>query len=294
MHPFVYYEKIQHGTRELPAEYYYVNKHHPRYVMSAHWHTEWELIRIKEGYFNILLDEEEICAKEGDILLLRDSMLHSGMPTDCIYECFVFDLHGLFQGSEVIKQQLRPVYRLDVLTQVYFPAGTQKAITDIADALLDACARRLTPDSSKGALELSILGYLCCLFSYILQHRLYIPLPTETQQKTYRIGQIKAVLKHIEQNYGTGITLDGLSEIAGMNPNYFCRVFQAVTQQTPMDYVIHYRIEQAAVMLANTALSIVDVAMECGFNDHSYFTKFFKRIKGVTPREYRKSHAQYS
>ena len=68
MHPFVYYEKIQHGTRELPAEYYYVDKHHPRYVMSAHWHTEWELIRIKEGYFNILLDEEEICAKEGDIL----------------------------------------------------------------------------------------------------------------------------------------------------------------------------------------------------------------------------------
>lgn len=293
MHPFVYYEKKQHGTREFPAEYYYVDCHHPRYVMSAHWHTEWELIRIKQGTFTIFVDEKEISAKAGDVILLRDSMLHSGMPTDCIYECFVFDLHGLFRTSEIIKQHIRPAYRLDILTQVYYPADGSSNVVALADTLLNACAKRAGTPQDKGLWELSILGCLCNLFSCILQNRMYISAPTESLQKSYRIGQIKAVLKYIEQNYGANITLNTLSDIAGMNPNYFCRVFQDVTQQTPMDYVIFYRIEQSAVLLATTSLSIVNIALECGFNDHSYFTKLFKRIKGVTPRAYRKSHVPF-
>lgn len=290
MHPFVYYEKKQHGTDEFPAEYYYVDSHHPRYIMSAHWHTEWELIRIKSGTFQIFADDEEILAKAGDVILLRDSMLHHGTPNDCIYECFVFDLHGLFRTNEFVKQHIRPVYRMEFLTNVYYPADCYNAVTQFADALLETCSRGSDSKADRGLLQLSVIGYLCNLFSYILQNKLYIPAPVESLQKTYRIGQLKAVLKHIEQNYGSNITLNSLAAIAGMNPNYFCRVFQDITQKTPMDYVIYYRVEQATVMLSNTVLSITDIAIACGFFDHSYFSKIFKRIKGVTPRAYRKSH----
>lgn len=292
MHPLVYYERKQHGTREFPAEYYYVDSHHPRYVMSAHWHTEWELIRIKSGSFTFFIDETEIEAHGGDVILLRDGMLHSGTPSDCVYECFVFDLRGLFRTAEIVKQHLRPVYRMELLTQVYFPADGSNAVGFFADALLESCARGNDPAADRGLLELSVLGCLCNLFSHILQNRLYVPAPVEPPQKSYRIGQIKAVLKHIEQNYSSNITLNSLANIAGMNPNYFCRVFQSITKQTPMDYVIYYRVEQAAMMLATTSLSITDIAMASGFNDHSYFTKIFKRIKNVTPRAYRKSHLQ--
>ena len=292
MHPFVYYEKKQHGTREFPAEYYYVDDHHPRYVMSAHWHTEWELIRIKSGAFTLFADEKEIHASAGDVILLRESMLHSGIPTDCIYECFVFDLHGLFRTAEIVKQHLRPVYRMDLLTQVYYPSGENHVVSLITDALMNSCAKGTDPTADKGLLELAVLGCLCNLFSYILQNNLYTTAPVESLQNSYRINQIKAVLKHIEQNYGSNITLNSLADIAGMNPNYFCKIFQDVTQQTPMDYVIYYRVEQAAMMMATTSLSITDIAMNSGFNDHSYFTKIFKRIKNVTPRAYRKSHIQ--
>ena len=291
MHPFTYYEKRQHGTREFPAEYYYVDSRHPRYIMSAHWHTEWELIRIKSGNFTLLVDEIEILAKAGDVILLRDSMLHSGIPHECIYECFVFDLHGLFRTTEIVKQHLRTVYNLDILTQVYFPCDSCNVISLFVNALMDNCAKREDSKADKGLLELSVLGYLCNLFSYILQNRMYKTVPLESAHKSYRIDQIKAVLKYIEQNYGTNITLNDLAGIANMNPNYFCRVFQNVTQQTPMEYVIYYRVEQAAMMLVTTELSITAIAFASGFNDHSYFTKVFKSIKGVTPRVYRKGHA---
>lgn len=290
MHPFVYYEKKQHGTRAFPAEYYYVDRHHPRYIMSAHWHTEWELIRIVSGSFTIFVDQTEMEAQAGDVLLLRDSMLHSGMPHDCIYECFVFDLHGLFRSEEIVKQHLRPVYRMDLLTQVYYPADSHHDVSLIVNAIMQSCAKCAGPNPDKGLLELSVLGYLCNLFSYILQNKLYESAPIESAQKSCRINQIKAVLKHIEQNYGNNITLNLLADIAGVNPNYFCKLFQGVTQQTPMDYVMHYRIRQASVLLSTSSLSITDIAMMCGFNDHSYFTKIFKRITNSTPSAYRKLH----
>ena len=178
---------------------------------------------------------------------------------------------------------------MDLLTQVYFPASESSAVGLFTGALMESCAKGASPASDKGLLELSVLGYLCNLFSYILQNKLYIPAPVESLQKSYRINQIKAVLKHIEQNYGSNITLNSLADIAGMNANYFCKVFQDVTQQTPMDYVIFYRIEQSAVLLATTSLSIVNIALECGFNDHSYFTKLFKKYKGMTPAKYREA-----
>ena len=72
-----------------------------------------------------------------------------------------------------------------------------------------------------------------------------------------------------------------------MNPRYFCRVFRELAQQTPLEYVIHYRIEQAAAMLTATDMPIMDIAMECGFNNYSYFIRTFKQLRGETPKQYR-------
>jgi hypothetical protein len=53
-----YLDKKQHGSAEFPVEYYYVNRNHPRYRMAFHWHNEWELLLIREGTFQIHVDED--------------------------------------------------------------------------------------------------------------------------------------------------------------------------------------------------------------------------------------------
>lgn len=281
MHPLAFYERKQHGTKEFPAEYYYVDARHPRYVMSAHWHTEWELIRIQSGVFTLWADDQEIRATAGDVLLIRDSMLHRGIPENCVYECFVFDLHGLFRTAELLKKQLRPFYRLELLPRIYFPAKEKDGVCLFAEKLMKNC-RAEEPVSA-----LATIGCLCLLFENILRSERYTPSLRDPLPRTHRIDRIKATLKYIEEHYGEPITLQTLADIAGMNTGYFCRVFQAVTRSTPIDYLIDYRIEQAAMMLRTTELSVTEIAMSCGFNDHSYFTRIFKRIKKQTPRAYR-------
>ena len=83
-----------------------------------------------------------------------------------------------------------------------------------------------------------------------------------------------------------------MADVAGMNPKYFCRIFKAITHQSPMEYVIFYRIEQAANLLSTTDLPITEIAMECGFNDCSYFIRKFKNLKHTTPYKYRSKNLQ--
>lgn len=288
-HPIVYYEQRKHGTREFPAEYYFVDHSHPRYVMSFHWHTEWELIQVREGRFHLRADEEEYSLGRGDVALLRDGMLHGGTPDRCVYECYVFDLPGLFRNMEPVRQYLYPVYHMDVLPSVYFPAGEYPEVSGFARTLFDVCGAR---SGSEKYGELAQLGSLCSLFGHVLRNGLYTKTPGRPMGRSYRVEQIKTVLAFIEQNYSQPITLNDMAGLAGMNPRYFCRAFQQITQQTPMDYVIFYRIERASLLLVSSSQAVMDVALECGFNDHSYFSKSFKRLKGVTPSEYRKRYSQ--
>ena len=125
MHTFSSLDRTQHGTLEFPVEYYYVDRQHPRYQMPFHWHKEWEIIHIIEGTFTVHGDNEVYTAHAGDMVLIRDGMLHGGTPDNCIYECFLFDLHGLFRNLDMVKKHLRPIYRGQILPDIFDSRLTQ-------------------------------------------------------------------------------------------------------------------------------------------------------------------------
>lgn len=288
MKSMVYHEKKMHGTPEFPCEYHHLQEGHSRYVMDFHWHKEWELIRVKEGVFSMHADDKPIEAKPGDVVLIHDSMLHGGYPRNCVYECFLFDLHELFRSFEAVKKHLRPIYRLQLLPQVYFPAGSHPRITQAADAILDCC--HLQENTEPRYDELRLLGAICQFFSCILEEGLCAP--GDSADRYHRISSVKAVLEYIEQNYASNIDLNTLASIAGMHPAYFCKLFSRIVQQTPMAYLMHYRVEQAAIRLSVGNTSITEVALDCGFNDPSYFIRVFKRLKGVTPKQFQLARHQ--
>jgi len=73
-----------------------------------------------------------------------------------------------------------------------------------------------------------------------------------------------------------------------MSPAYFCRFFKGVTGTTLTEYVLRTRIDRGMEFLSNSSLSVTDIAYKTGFSSHSYFDRVFKRLKGVTPLEYRR------
>ena len=140
----------------------------------------------------------------------------------------------------------------------------------------------------KTGYEFMVQGFLYHLLGTIINENLY----EETRQdsvSSQRLASIKDVLAYISEYYPNSISLDELSHIAGMNPKYFCRYFRQMTDRTPIDYLNYYRIECACEMLSTKDISIREVAISCGFNDESYFTKTFSKYKGITPKQFMKT-----
>lgn len=283
MHYLAYQDGNQHGTREFPAAYYYIDESSPNYNMPFHWHKEWELIRILQGDFPLSVNGVCYTAGKGDIFLLRGDMLHGGAPHECIYQCFDFDLHGLFRDVPSVKECLRPFYQNRLLPAIYYP-DRYPAIYGIAEELFAAFSQ----DTSREYQALATIGNISRLFAAILQQGCYAENNGGTSSTARKITQLKPVLEYIEANFAEPLSLEGLAKVAGMNPKYFCRLFYSIIQETPMNYVNVYRIEQAANLLCATDLSVTEAGLECGFNDTCHFVKTFKKYKGTTPKQYQK------
>lgn len=282
MHSFSSLDRTQHGTLEFPVEYYYVDQQHPRYQMPFHWHSEWEILRILDGHMQISLDDEQYTLSKGDILLIRGGMLHGGEPENCVYECLVFDLYGIFHRIEMVKLYLRPFYRQTYLPQSLYLSDSCPEVSDTVEKLMEVFSL------GNNCPELETVAALSRLFAWIRNSGNYTEV-SPSEDSGSRTDRIKPVLEFIETHYSQSLTLKDLSLAAGMNPKYFCRVFRSLTHHSPMDYLNFYRIEQAAHMLDSTELSVTEVGNRCGFWESSYFTKVFRKYKEITPLQYRKN-----
>lgn len=88
-------------------------------------------------------------------------------------------------------------------------------------------------------------------------------------------------------NYVRNITLDEVARYVGMNRSAFCSFFKQQTGKTYFTYLNEMRIEEASRLLKEGRMSVSDVCFACGFNDISYFSRTFRRLKGCPPSECR-------
>lgn len=96
------------------------------------------------------------------------------------------------------------------------------------------------------------------------------------------------VFKYVFTHFKEEIPLSAIATIACMNVQAFCRYFKTRTQKPFTQFVNEIRIGHACKMLSNPKETITSIAFDCGFNSVSNFNRFFKEIKGMIPREYRK------
>ncbi len=100
--------------------------------------------------------------------------------------------------------------------------------------------------------------------------------------------RIETVRRFIDNNYQDQHSLEQLSAQVHMTTPSFCRAFKRHTGETIVSYRNKRRLEQALLQLRQSDVHILDIALDCGFNDLSHFNKLFKTIIGQTPRQYRK------
>lgn len=100
---------------------------------------------------------------------------------------------------------------------------------------------------------------------------------------------LTAALQYMEEHLQEDISRDEVAEVACLSPSHFSRVVKYNFGKSFTDLLTRMRVDRARELLARTDKSIVQIAMDCGFNGQSYFTKVFQRYAGITPGEYRRA-----
>ena len=278
-----YKEKLTHGSFEFPFAFYSVSPIHPRYNMVEHWHKEYELIRIISGSLSLSLDGEHQIINTGDICFIARGVLHGGIPASCTYECLLFDLSAILEGGQLFRQESAALGGFEKRIQQCFPVR-EESTKQIVAQMLDCM--KAQPEGYR----FMVLGGLYLFLGAVMQSHSYEAAATRKNSATRRLALFKDVLSLIRDHYQEPLTLDALAACANMNKKYFCRFFREITQRSPMEYLNYYRIEIACEQLAATNKNISEIAWGCGFNDVSYFTKVFRKYKGVTPSQYVKKN----
>lgn len=102
--------------------------------------------------------------------------------------------------------------------------------------------------------------------------------------------EIAAALRHLETSYAEPLSPSRLARIAKMPAARFVRIIKRIFGLTPVQLITKTRIAAGSQSLRDTDRTVADIAHECGFSDHSAFTRAFRAATGVTPTEFRKTH----
>ena len=101
-------------------------------------------------------------------------------------------------------------------------------------------------------------------------------------------GSIEKAIRYIYNNYQKKLTLTEIAEICHMNPSYFSRLFKKTTGINLALYINTLRIKAASTLLMDTDMTIIEIANECGYENLQHFCEMFKKLKGVSARQFRK------
>ncbi len=281
MRNIVYKENRRHGIPEFPIQFYRIDSDHPRYSMPLHWHREFEIVRVISGNLKLFLNNTEYLITAGDIAFIGCGILHRGQPKSCVYECIVLDLNMLCRhATDKITKYILPIITRDIEVERIIHSADRNIINAVG-SLFD------TVKKESPFFELKVYSCISEII-YLLYAENKVKAPEKGRSACHAGGAVTDLLDYIEHNYTEKITLEELSKVANTNEKYLCRFFKEYTGNTPIEYINRLRIERACLKMTEESKSITEAAFDSGFNDISYFSKIFKKYKGITPREYRR------
>ena len=279
-------EIAQHTSLTSPFRYYPSALPDLNLFFPPHWHNEFELNYIRSGRAVFYYNGIRFTAEEGDIFIFQPNQTHS-MTTlgdeRSYYDTFLFTgdpfgppgergnhavISPLVSGDSLIRQ---PINR---------DCAGYEVIRQTVESMISAAKLDSAPT------DLLVKGDLLRLFYYL---HAYGHITYRQSEKAADEECIRPVLTYIDRHFAEDLTIDALAQLIPLSKSYFMYCFKRITGTSIVTYITQIRIKKACEMLLNTNKQVVQIAMECGFDNLSNFNRQFKKNAGCSPLKYRKS-----
>ncbi len=260
-------ELKQHGNSFFPIAVYEDDLR--VYEVPWHWHDEWEFVHILHGNADIRMEGTCLTVKEGCAVFMNSKALHSVKKGDARIHSAVFQPRLIGENTNQIfwQELVSPILNAASQTRylIFDPSvAWQKESIDCFEHAWKAVAQE-TDDYCNDTRY-----WLSKLFHLLINH--YHFNTVSLSEKEYiREQRIHIMLAYIEDHYTEDITLHDLAQQISLSDNAALNCFRKSLGVTPIQFIKNLRLQKASVLLQKTDKTISEIAMECGFNDFSYF-----------------------
>lgn len=254
-----------------------------------HFHSEYELMFVEQGYGKCLVGDSIIDYRAGDLIFFG-----SGLP-HCMQNCPEAEENEAYHvcGVNIQLEKDFMQYSFSHYTQfasirsllekahrgIRFPLAGKSEITD--------CLKRI-PVVHGVEQMIEILKLLQALSAFPRKQFAaspnYLPDPSVFGDK-----KIEKIIAYLNKRYTQPVSLGEIASYTAMNEAAFCRYFKQETGKTFKQYILDMRIGYACKLLAAGRMNVSQISLECGFESTAHFNRIFKRLTGMAPTSYRES-----
>jgi AraC-like DNA-binding protein len=234
----------------------------------------YELIFVTQGHLDMFEDQRRFHLERNQALVLRPGLRHGGLLP------YAADVNFYWVHFRVL-----PEGPCDITLAVPRVAtvGNPEALSELF--------RRFISDQESGILDPLSASHLVALMVCMISEE-----KEETRSFATRGEQASladAVHRYIEANYARPITTSAIARDLHYNADYMERVFRGRWRMSIIDALHQKRIGMARASLnGEPGKNVNEIAFECGYTDPGYFRRMFKRLTGLTPREFRTLYAR--
>ena len=275
-------EEVEGLHNEYPYAYHHVSLKTTQ--VPWHWHEALEFNLVTEGSVKVCTANQVQIFHKGEGFFINSNILAAmENETDCVLDSHLF--HPVFLCGH-FKSVFETKYLNPVIQSRNLELVCLRGETDCQKQILGKL-RQLSRLQAECDTEFQTRNILSEIWLLLLE---------EIRQSSDHIfhasaknqDRILTMISFMQEHFAEKLTLEEIADSASVSTRECLRCFKNAIHQTPMDYLIEYRVRTATKLLETTDHSITEIALACGFNSNSYFTKLFHRITGKTPNAYRK------
>ena len=281
-------ENITHGDFILPFSIYKGTMSTSFPSIATHWHEEIEVIIVLDGKCDYRINLDSFVINKGDILIIGSQSLHSltSIPNENMtWASFVFNINMLKSSNtdgtllKYIAPLLNHEHQLPIII---------KDNIDCYSKIFDVIENIIYCYYGKDiAYELELKSLLFKFFSLLYKNNLIEKHQIKNNLTINTTDKIKLVLNYINDHYSEDISINTLADLCQYSEYHFMRFFKKHIGLTCIQYINNLRLEKSSILLTSTNNAIMDISLEVGFDNLSYFNKLFKRKYNLTPKEFR-------
>ena len=278
------------GTFLISIDISDLKKPHTTYL---HMHQELEISCVLDGNATYIINGKHYDMQKGDVFVLSNTDYH-GISFESESENYSLQNLVIHFNPSFIWDSLSNKIDYNFLL-IFFERGdnfshrldrnnptTAKIYQLLLDILEEFQEDRMCYQLMVKVKLQTIFAEIIRSYDYIDWEKAVKPLPESD------IQHLNDVLNYINNHLDSDIRLAQLASIAHVSPAYFSTMFKKYNGLSPIEYIVHQRVQKAALLIRTTNDSLTDIAMNCGFNNSTNFYKAFRKVTGRTPISYRK------